>query len=1439
MTHTQISSPRTRTVNPFSETMMKPFNFIKRTALKLATAVIVLASPGLSLPATAGPLLAQTFEKTGKQINCDYVQFELYYSHKYTIGEDPELSASWRLKLRDKLPKGLAIVNATISGDVTGPGGGLLLAPEIKTTTNPSDTLVWKGLRLSKVDKDGLGGAFVRSFRVKILAKIDKSKFPVAKLVSNQAKLTNNHGEGIMVIKSHDAALPPIVLGQAGKPTKLIIDVTDCKDDVGGGDPGFDACFKVETGEVECDREHPGDFIYKMNIGAEYGGKIIELVATTPGVSIFPASQIVPAGGGVLVWHIQGAAPGMTVHLIANGLTDGEVQHVAGPSEGLGLCCVQEIEILIPIDLDCPPEEECKEGDKDCPPPGGGCEEGDKDCPPPVCDPQWEDCPCDPNVEKCDPPETKKPDLRLEKKVIDEWCLSAGNGNALCTYQIRIWNAGGAAYNGPVTVRDRYPNGAPISSTFSPIPPWACFNTGDPAKFVCNGNVNLPPLAETFLTVQALVSFEGYPSRKVKNCAILKQQDGQPEMCATAKLPDPKTKPKTPELKITKTCDSNGPATFASASVRCRITITNTGTGAAVGPLSINDVTTNLSIGSNVIIQSVNPDAPAADWTCTPAPTVNLNCSIDGSKVGPGVSRHFDVSFNFDVQQARYKNCVEGQMQREGSVHTFDSVCVEDGIEPGSEGPTDPKHPDDISVEKTGDDRCEPGVPCTFDITIKNGGNKDFNGKVAIVDGITNTGGGIVSGASVSVSPPFGCNVEPDSLPFGCVATLHLGAGQSRTHKVSVIMPEGETGTAGSALTNCVMLGEPGILDADVDEMISIAPGNAGRDAPVGKRTSCHSFTLDEPEQCTSGMVLTDAGNCQCPAGTRWNGRRCYGKPPVIIPPVVDLDPVCPIGMDRFRSFKGRPIGYVLERVRSNGRSIICGAPRCAKGWIYYDSRSAIPRGWSKKRIGRRNSSYKFWCAKPPRKPALQCWGDAWTQIAAGQIKRYRRKGYDVKPRSRNNRTIWCARKVVRNPLQCWSTKWVKISKGQVKAYKRKGYTVKRRVETPNTIYCATPGLKPDPKLENCPSGWTKYPRGQAPKGWITLKRLYDNGRNICAKAPATRPLACWKGWTKVWLGEIRSYKHKGYNVKSRGKGKNAIWCVKPNKPQSCVPGPNEVKRKGQCVCKRGYERNRTATTGFAGCVKKVTPPALQCWKGWSKIPASRVNTHKQKGFNVKSRRKGKLTIWCAKPGSTSNSCKKPRFKNKKGICTCGRNKVWNARKNSCDRVISVSKTCSAGQKKVTSSKAYARYKRQGWTLVRKGGFWCGRPPKVVKTCTSIGKVGKWPRCRNKVVKTCAGIGKVGKWPRCRNKVAKTCASIGKIGKWPRCRNKVVKTCARIGKVGKWPNCRNKRIINVKPRPRKTCAQIGKLGKWPRCFNRKPVIKFKPVIVKPRGQVIR
>ena len=188
-------------------------------------------------------------------------------------------------------------------------------------------------------------------------------------------------------------------------------------------------------------------------------------------------------------------------------------------------------------------------------------------------------------------------------------------------------------------------------------------------------------------------------------------------------------------------------------------------------------------------------------------------------------------------------------------------------------------------------------------------------------------------------------------------------------------------------------------------------------------------------------------------------------------------------------------------------------------------------------------------------------------------------------------------------------------------------------------------------------------------------------------------------------------------------------------------------------------------------CERKPTGPVISCAGGVVLKSRNRATAPARcscpKG--KKATRVGKNAYRCV---PSRPVCKRPRFKNKQGNCTCGVGKTYNAKKNSCSRIVIAPRTCSKGQRKVTSSKSYNKLKRQGWSLVRKGSFWCGRRPIVIQTCAKLGKIGKWPKCRNKPRMTCAKLGKIGRWPKCRNKpiIRKpkmTCAKIGKIGKWP------------------------------------------------------------------------
>jgi Domain of unknown function DUF11 len=1004
-------SPQNATRNVM-ETVMKPLEWTKRPgrwlmaaamALGLAQAPAFAAEPAASVPEMlklekkpGGPVTVGDpkvfFNKVGGQIDCDYVNYELRFgielkSDRPLPPEAVEALKKLKFDLKDQLPSGLSIVGASVAGDVTNAGGGAA-SVAISTTTNANDTASIADFRLSPVDLDGEGGADMRIFRVKIKAKIDRAAFPAATQVDNQAILTATRPVGPSVqMMSHDPALPDDGDFLTGQKTRITIDVTKC-DPPGGGDTPEEACFKIDTGTVDCDKSGSGDFIYHMNVGADMAGRVIELSTSNPGVTIAPAAQLVPAGGGVLDWTISGALPGDVIHIVVVG-----TETFAGPNEGWGICCTQTIDIVIPKDLDCPEKEpdlkvEKKADVANCTK-AGGCKftirvtnvgdapyngpivlnevtlpgnatiDGGPNAPwvcapltsPMLCahpattlnpgqfvdlklsfkpGPGWaalfiRNCArynytesgkplfgsqlndracaeiplCDPNGtsmydKDCQPPVEKKADLKIEKRA-REFCTADG----LCTYGILVTNVGPVTHNGPLTVTDHFPGGAPTSATFAPTPPWNCM-TLNPSTFQCDHpGIVLVPGASTVILVRAIVPLD-YPGGKVENCAEVKAIPTETNLannkaCATAKLRQPDGKP---AMKITKTCSPG----VAGAAIFCTVTVTNSGTAAPVGPVHVYDAATMLGGGAPVNIQTVTPDGP--EWSCSPVPAANLACQIPGAVMTPGTSRHFTASLAASPN-GRWKNCALGNYgpaPGNDIVYPFGEACAEGGT--------------DIVVKKTGDAQCEAGQPCAFTITITNNGSSDFSGPVQIGDAVELEGIGRLEGVEIqSVAPPFGCAPEPSTLPFGCTANINIAAGESQPHVVTIIIPDND------ALANIGPNGVPGRNCVGVTgdkATIAVAGEAAGRVVGGGEPGpySCHSFTLvkkQDEKQCSEGFVKNAAGRCVCPEGQTFSqGRgRCVGdaadpvKPVEPDEPVVDQPKVCKLLPGMFRTKNG------------------------------------------------------------------------------------------------------------------------------------------------------------------------------------------------------------------------------------------------------------------------------------------------------------------------------------------------------------------------------------------------------------------------------------------------------------------------------------------------------------------------------------------------------
>lgn len=462
------------------------------------------------------------------------------------------------------------------------------------------------------------------------------------------------------------------------------------------------------------------------------------------------------------------------------------------------------------------------------------------------------------NSRLCRPPLEKRTDLILKKRARTPICSADG----VCTFIIDVINNGTETYNGPLTVVDDYPAGAPASSTFGPTPPWTCGPNG-PGQFRCdNPGVVLVPGASTSIGVKAIMP-AGYDKDKVTNCAEVKAIPGEVDLSNNKACASERFRPQNtgrPALRITKTCQ----AAAGSAIASCRVTVVSLGTAAPSGPVRVNDAAKLIGSGAPVQIQTVSPDGP--EWTCDPAPTAALSCTIPGEVMTPGTSRHFDVTVS---AKGQFENCARGShgpAPGDDIVYPFGEACAKAGAAISSP----------IRVEKTGDSECHVGQPCAFQITVTNDGDSAFSAPMRFGDAIGIDGIGRLEGVPIrALSPSFGCTEAPSTLPLSCVATLTLGAHESRTYNMTVVLPEGGTlaGLQGNVSgQNCIGVVSP-------DTPVRGDAGDGGN-ADGNKAYACHRFTVvkDVKQECSQGFVMNQEGRCVCPRGTTFRNGQCSGQ---------------------------------------------------------------------------------------------------------------------------------------------------------------------------------------------------------------------------------------------------------------------------------------------------------------------------------------------------------------------------------------------------------------------------------------------------------------------------------------------------------------------------------------------------------------------------------
>lgn len=252
-----------------------------------------------------------------------------------------------------------------------------------------------------------------------------------------------------------------------------------------------------------------------------------------------------------------------------------------------------------------------------------------------------------------------------------------------------------------------------------------------------------------------------------------------------------------------------------------------------------------------------NPDEAAA-----PDLWVLEGASTQASLAGAGL----DLQHGFDSGLADPAACAAALLRGDGEA----AACGQSGDPPQ---PTpDVAEPPAIASAKSGDAICRAGVPCSFEISFVNSGQKAFSGDVRIGDALALEGVGRLEGVAVNaVEPPLGCAAEPSSLPASCIARLSLAPGEKRSHRVTVTLPFFPGAQEAVDGRNCVAALPP---ETPVAEFLGSALLPAGTAAPGAY--ACHAFRYERDKPlCAAGMAANADGRCACPGETRFTGSAC------------------------------------------------------------------------------------------------------------------------------------------------------------------------------------------------------------------------------------------------------------------------------------------------------------------------------------------------------------------------------------------------------------------------------------------------------------------------------------------------------------------------------------------------------------------------------------
>ncbi len=489
------------------------------------------------------------------------------------------------------------------------------------------------------------------------------------------------------------------------------------------------------------------------------------------------------------------------------------------------------------------------------------------------------------------------------KLVLKKEMLGDGTCAPSCTARITLTNTGNQPVAPPVKILDVLPG--PTDALLDTVANHSGGNFDcsklNKKAITCNLTTPLDPGKEVFVDLALRMNAIDFAG---ENCVQLQEFTAADPASLRTCVPMSIKRPAGPNLEIEKQapgaktaadeghCDLKGVCTFT-------ITVKNTGSAPFTDPIKIEDT---ISGGTPELIEKF--PVGTARWECgtvknnpaAPLATNFTECEVTPKPGGlqPGESEVLLINVkpgNTWKGGNKLKNCAEIKNPAEDIGPTgLVKDCAKAKLDPF-----------DVDVTKTGDQSCQPGGLCTFDINIFNSNETvTHDDPVTVTDKLTGLSSAeIVSITKVGQGQDFPCKPAPTKVPFSCTGHMTLPPKTENHYTVVIRLPADATA---ASFSNCASLGSEG---SDAAE-----PRSRSGAVPVGQGESqegCHQVQLSPPAPT---LKINKTGPATCAQGKECSfdvtlsntGREAHvgtismtdGLSGVSSMPIVSIDPPLP-----------------------------------------------------------------------------------------------------------------------------------------------------------------------------------------------------------------------------------------------------------------------------------------------------------------------------------------------------------------------------------------------------------------------------------------------------------------------------------------------------------------------------------------------------------------